>query len=425
MSIARRALVAGFACSIAAAGTALAMPSGAATSAPKPATAHHPIFMPTIGNLAQVRSGQSPLSPALPTGNPIQPPAPPCPIPVTQIPSVDTGVIGSTPSQVGPCVSAPEFPATGQPVLGNMAYWGGHVQVHPRIYLVFFGWDEPGAFDYCTTPSKLNEGAIKATLKCDPNGAGKRMADFVSQLGGTRWAGIQSQYYQIVQSEKKYVSNDKNQLAGIWVDDVNKTSAKISYRDMAKEAERAAIHFHVPDSQLINSNFVIAQPQHFSDPIAQADGYCAFHDYVQPSIDPTDYKGLKPGIVYTNMPYVLNQGSGCGENLVNPGNAGKLDGFTVALGHEIEESVTDPGAEDHIGGVAVGGWYDPFDGNENGDKCAYVGELPLTGTATPEPGAAGNIKGNRGEMFPVQSLWSNEAAGGAGYCAGTNNDLPF
>ncbi|MBV9368717.1 MAG: hypothetical protein JO074_02725 [Frankiales bacterium] len=423
----RRAIIAGVACSVAATGAALAVPSNAASTAPAASKAHHPVFMPTLSNLTKVRTGKSPLSPALAPslspGDPVQPPTPPCVIPVTSIPSVDTGVIGSTPDHVGPCVSLPETPATGQPFMGNMAYWGGRVQVHPHIYLVFFGWDRPGAFDYCF-PSTLNEGAIKATLKCDPDGAGKRMADFVSQLGGTRWAGIQSQYYQIVQNQKTFISNDKNQLAGIWVDDANPVSAKISYRDMAREAERAAVHFHVPDSKLIDSNFVIVQPKNFSDPVAQADGYCAFHDLIEPSVDAKDYKGLKPGVPYTNMPYVLNQGNNCGAHLVNKGNAGKLDGFTVALGHEIEETVTDPGAEDHVSNVSIGGWYDPFDGNENGDKCAYVGEEPITGTALPEPGAAGNIKGNRGDSFPVQSLWSNAAAGGAGYCAGTNNDLP-
>ncbi len=423
MPTVRRALVAGIAGSLAAAAAALAVPSGAATTTAKaPAAHHHPMFMPTLGNLAAVRNGTSALSPVGP--GPIQPPPPPCAIPQTTIPSVDTQVVGSTPDHVGPCVSAPETFPTGEPFMGNMAYWGGRVQVHPHIYLVYFGWDRPGAFDYCTQ-SKLAEGTIKATLKCDPDGAGKRMADFVYQLGGTHWAGVQSQYYQVVQNQKKFISNDKNQLAGIWVDDADKTSPKISYRDMATEAERAAVHFHVPASQFMDSNFVILQPKHFSDPVAQADGYCAFHDLIEGSVDATDYKGLKPGVPYTNMPYVLNQGTGCGENLVNQGAAGKLDGFTVALGHEIEETVTDPGAEDQIGGVAYGGWYDPFDSNENGDKCAYVGEAPLTGTALPQPGAASNITGNHGGKFPVQSLWSNEAAGGAGYCAGTDNELPF
>ena len=38
----------------------------------------------------------------------------------------------------------------------------------------------------------ITEGSITATLACDPDGAGKRMADFVSQLGGTGWAGTSS-----------------------------------------------------------------------------------------------------------------------------------------------------------------------------------------------------------------------------------------
>src|SRR4051812_39580940 len=37
------------------------------------------------------------------------------------------------------------------PDLGNMAYFGGHVQVQPKVYLVFWGWGQAGAFDH-TTP---------------------------------------------------------------------------------------------------------------------------------------------------------------------------------------------------------------------------------------------------------------------------------
>ena len=42
----------------------------------------------------------------------------------------------------------------------------------------------------------------------------------------------------------------------------------------------------------------------------------------------------------------------------------------------------------------------------------------------PIPGAMGDIKGNRGTTLAVQSLWSNNAAGGTGYCAGAGTDLP-
>ncbi len=70
--------------------------------------------------------------------------------------------------------------------------------------------------------------------------------------------------------------------------------------------------------------------------------------------------------------------------------------------------------------TALGGWYDTVDANENGDKCAWVGEplnailglptLPGQPTVTPIPGAIGDIKGNQGTTFAVQSLWSNESA---------------
>jgi len=134
------------------------------------------------------------------------------------------------------------------------------------------------------------------------------------------------------------------------------------------------------------------------------------------------------------MPYALSINSGgsnvCGENAVNSGPVGKLDGFSIVLGHEIEETVTDPGAEDIIGSgtstTNLGGWYDPADANENGDKCAWIGENLLTATGPPEPipGALNDVTGNHGQKFAVQSLWSNQAAAGAGYCAGAGNDLP-
>ncbi len=119
------------------------------------------------------------------------------------------------------------------------------------------------------------------------------------------------------------------------------------------------------------------------------------------------YNGITKGIAYTNMPYALAINSSganvCGENAVNSGAAGKLDGFSIVLGHEIEETVTDPGAEDIVGtGSAaqnLGGWYDAIDANENGDKCAWVGEslgLPGEPAVTPIPGCDQRCEGQPG-----------------------------
>jgi hypothetical protein len=396
----------------------------------------NPILMPTLSKeIAQQHA-------IIAAHQAINPPAPPCP---------ENGMLPEPFSNCG----LPEAPATTLPYPGNMAYWGGHVQVTPKVYLVYFGWGEPGAFPQSTRckAETVTEGALTARLKCDPDGAGARMADWVYQLGGTQWAGVSTQYFQTASGgPAQSITNPTNVLAGIWTDnrnpaDLSKTSSSNApgpgntYTDLAAEAARAVAHFHVKD--LADANFVIAQPPQFSDPNALETGYCAFHDYTQPGLEHGIYDGIKANIAYTNMPYVLaiDQGSAtggspsnlCGENAVNSGQAGKLDGISIVLGHEIEETVTDPGAEDILasgtGTTNLGGWYDTIDANENGDKCAWVGEplvngLPGEPNVVPIPGAMGDIKGNQGTTFAVQSLWSNGAAAGTGFCAGAGTDLP-
>jgi hypothetical protein len=126
----------------------------------------------------------------------LNPPAPPCP------------ESGQLPSPFSNC-GLPETPATSLPFMGNLAYWGGHVQVHPKEYLAFWGWGEPGAFPgrKCSSEA-ITEGSLSATLACDPDGAGKYMADFEQQMGGTGWANVSTQYYQSSSSGNQYISND-------------------------------------------------------------------------------------------------------------------------------------------------------------------------------------------------------------------------
>jgi hypothetical protein len=394
-----------------------------------------PILMPTLQKELQMQRAIWQQHVFAPVGA-LQPPAPPCP---------ENGMLPAPFSNCG----LPEFPATTLPYPGNMAYYGGHVQTTPKEYLVLWGWGEKGAFPASQTCSSetITEGSISATLACDPDGAGKRMADWLNALGGTTWAGTTTQYYQTDASgNKTSITNPTNQLAGIWVDDTNdisglaKTSASNppgptnTYTDLAQEAARAMTQFGLTTAEVPNANIIIAQPPNYSDPNALSTGYCAFHDYTEPNVSGGIYNNIQPGIAYTNMPYVLAINSGganvCGENAVNSGAAGKLDGVSIVLGHEVEETVTDPGAEDVIGSGTsaqqLGGWYDALDANENGDKCAWVGENLLTGQGPPAPvpGAMGDITGNDGKTYAVQSLWSNDSAGGAGYCAGAGTDLP-
>src|SRR5205807_7091365 len=115
-----------------------------------------PILMPTLKKELQAQRAYWQQHTLAPLG-PIQPPAPPCP---------ENGLLPT-----GGC-GIPEAPATTLPWMGNMAYYGGHVQTTPKEYLVFWGWGEKGAFPASQTCSSeaLTEGSFTATLACDPDG---------------------------------------------------------------------------------------------------------------------------------------------------------------------------------------------------------------------------------------------------------------
>jgi serine protease len=294
----------------------------------------------------------------------------------------------------------------------DMAYFGGHVQVTPKIYLVLWGWGEPGAFNH----------QIAGRPTYDPDLAGQRMTNFIKAIGGTAWMNVSTQYYETDASgNNTFITNPSNVFGGVWWDNTDPIHNNLSGLELAQEAQRAVAHFGVTD--LTNSQFVIAQPQDYNEAgFNSGAGYCAWHDYTTP----TNYPGVTPGISFTNMPYVLNAGTSCGEDQVNPSfYDGELDGFTIVMGHEIEETITDPGAgQPDVGtGLGQGAWYD-IEGWENGDKCAWAGDTFGLTSPTVFPGGLNDITGSDGKQYPVQSLWSNDSASGAGYCAGAGNDLP-
>ncbi|MGZ4419556.1 MAG: hypothetical protein ACXVRV_15480, partial [Gaiellaceae bacterium] len=323
-------------------GVALTAIASASAFAGTGVPAHHPLYMPNVNNIH----------------NPALQPPPVCCAPV-----------------------AP--PVAGEPAPVNMAYFGGHVQVTPKIYVVYWGWGQAGAFDHTTPGMPAN----------DPDGAAARMTDFVQAMGGTAWAGVSTQYYETVGGTNVYIENPTNVFGGVWYDDTNPIHDNVTGLELAQEAQRAVAHFGVTD--LKNSQFVIAQPQKFNEAGFNAGvGYCAWHDYTQPQY----YPGVQAGISFTNMPYSLNMSQSCGQNSVNSGYyAGKLDGFTIVLGHEVEETITDPGAEDVINGQNLGGWYD-YSAYENGDKCAWVGYLEGIAPPSSVPGGLNNITGNDGKQ---------------------------
>ena len=103
--------------------------------------------------------------------------------------------------------------------------------------------------------------------------------------------------------------------------------------------------------------------------------YCAYHS-----------SSNQP---YINLPYLLDAGTACAEDAVNPAPGGNNDGWSIIGGAEYAGTITDPSGS---------GWFDPSDGSEIGGKCANAFNLTLsTGP------------------FAMTSLWSNAAGG----CAAT------
>jgi hypothetical protein len=226
---------------------------------------------------------------------------------------------------------------------GGLIYNGGPVEHSPTVYLVFWGnqWDSDG------------------------NGVQQYMQGFFGGLGqsGDSWSTITTQY----PDNSGAPSFNGSVLGGTWVDDSGAAPANAQQSDIAAEAQAGAQHFGVsgPDADV----FVVSPSGTSPDGFPNS-GFCAWHDW-------------NGTTAYTNMPYVLDAGSGCGANSVQ----NQLDGFSIVGGHEYAEAVTDP--------EPASGWVDAS-GEEIGDLCAWQG-LTAINLAT--------------GSYAIQPLWSNNAGG--------------
>ena len=112
---------------------------------------------------------------------------------------------------------------------------------------------------------------------------------------------------------------------------------------------------------LLVSGFVVSPSGTSPDGFPNS-GFCAWHDW-------------NGTTAYTNMPYVLDAGAGCGADSVQ----NQLDGFSIVGGHEYAEAITDP--------KPASGWVDAS-GEEIGDLCAWQNLTALslsTGTFAIQP----------------------------------------
>ena len=277
----------------------------------------------------------------------------------------------------------------------NLIYHGGDVQTKPAVYLIFWGTEWAKGFKTSDAAGHTYSGAQARTY----------IRDFFSGIGGSPWNGVQTQYCQNVPlgttdcsgiAGAEHITNPTGMVHGVWVDPTAVPSdivtaglvENIAQDPLAAEAERASTHFGYDP----NATYMIFTPPGHGA-TAYGSVYCAYHTAA------TSPDGSRP-VDYAFIPYVPEQGSGCGQNSVNTSDDafghGFFDGFSIVAGHEFSEAETDPHAFPY-----QDGWND-VQTSENGDKCAWTD--------------MGNISLN-GRFFAVQPMWSNRAAGGAGGCA--------
>jgi len=263
-----------------------------------------------------------------------------------------------------------------------------------KVYLVFYGsqWG-----------NQSTNGQGDITLTGDPNG----MAPYLQQLfkglgtGGELWSGVLTQYCQGVAAGTQ-TCPPSNQfhvgyptggaLAGVWEDTSAASPAAATPFQLGTEAVNAAAHFG--NTTAASNRYVqydIISPTGTDPDSYMQQGFCAWHDWNGDS-----YVGVTSpygDIAFTNMPYVTDAGTSCGQNFVNGGSAGTLDGVSIVNGHEYAETSTDQNP--------AGGWTNSG-GSENGDLCAW----------NSGPGApAANLSLTTG-TFAMQSTWGNDGAGG-------------
>ncbi|MDQ2906889.1 MAG: hypothetical protein M3Y81_25550, partial [Chloroflexota bacterium] len=182
-------------------------------------------------------------------------------------------------------------------------------------------------------------------------------------------------------------------LAGVWYDNSASEPDPASGNQLATEAITAAGHFgNTTTASNRYSQYVILSATGTNPDNYQSGGFCAWHDYNGDSFLSGGAASSPYGdIAFTNLPYALDAGASCGQNFVNSGSAGTLDGYTIIEGHEYAETVTDQNP--------AGGWTNSSNGEENGDECAWINPGL--------PGGSGNVSMGNGS-YAMQSTWSND-----------------
>jgi serine protease len=261
-----------------------------------------------------------------------------------------------------------------------------------KVYLVFYG------SQWGTQSTNANG---DATFSGDPDGGAPVAQEMFKGIGGGElWSADLTQWCQGITSGSSscptgtaassfvpYMSGGV--LAGVWEDNTVASPATASGHQLALEAIKAAQHFgNTTPASNRYAYYVILSP-HGTNPDSYQGQYCAWHDW---NGDTTLTGGAASSSVgdlaFSNQPYNMDSGAGCGVGFVN--SPGTLDGWTMTLGHEWHETMSDQ--------FPAGGWT-ANSGEENSDECAWI--------AAGSAGGAANVSMGTG-TFTEQASWSND-----------------
>ena len=278
---------------------------------------------------------------------------------------------------------------------------------HEKVYLVFWGsqWGAAG-----------KDGSGNVTLAGDRSGEVPYLQRLFKGLGtgGETWSGVATQFCQGVPAGATSCPASNSQhvaypaggaLAGVWADESAAAPGRATGHQLGVEAVTAAAHFgNKTAASNRNTQYVIlsptgTHPDGFNTPSGD---FCGWHDWNGDSTLPGGPVSSPYGhIAFSNLPYITDAGRACGENFVNSGKAGLLDGVSIVNGHEYAETVTDQNPP--------GGWTDAS-GDETADLCEWN-----TG-----PGArTANLALTTG-IFAMQPLWVNGTGRAGGTCEFTH-----
>jgi hypothetical protein len=273
----------------------------------------------------------------------------------------------------------------------------GVMSGHAKVYLVFYGtqWG---------TSSTDSNGNLAFTGDPD-HGAGVAQQMFKGiGTGNELWSADLTQWCDGPNVSTGATSCPSNAsfvpyqsggvLSGVWYDNSAASPSAASGHQLGQEAVNAAAHFGNTTAASNRYAYYVILSPHGTNPDQYQGQYCAWHDYNGDSTLTGGAVNSPYGdVAFSNQPYNMDSGAGCGVGFVN--SPGTLDGYTITMGHEWHETMSDQNP--------AGGWTNntgsSFNGQENSDECAWINP----GTS----GGAANVTMGNG-TYAEQASWSND-----------------